>query len=128
MSLAKKLLFKKGCRYAVVNAPEGFSLPREQLPPEAVESEEGPYGFLLLFARSVDELEKHGPAAVSKLEEDGLFWVAYPKKSSKLHTDLSRDSGWDVLNDRDYVGVSLIAMDDDWSAMRLRNRKYTTRK
>jgi hypothetical protein len=51
---------------------------------------------------------------------DGLLWICYPKKSSKAATDLTRDVLWDMVKGYGVVGVSLISIDDVWSAMRFR--------
>ena len=54
------------------------------------------------------------------MRDGGLLWLAFPKKSSGIATDLTRDHGWDVIHRAGWQGVSLIAVDERWSAMRLR--------
>jgi len=50
-----------------------------------------------------------------------LNWWAYPKKSSrKYKVDIDRDNGWQVLGDLGYEPVRMVAIDEDWSAVRFR--------
>ncbi|MGG2198177.1 MULTISPECIES: hypothetical protein [Paenibacillus] len=126
MGLVKKLLIKPGHRIAVVNAPDGFALPAEELPDDAEVMDElaGEADLLLMFARNQAELQRLAPDVLPKLKDAAIFWVAYPKKSSKLKSDITRDSGWEILQQAGYIGVSLISIDDTWSAFRLRQEKY----
>ncbi len=56
------------------------------------------------------------------MNDDGILWFAYPKKSSKEYeTNLSRDDGWQPLDDLGYEGVRQVAIDEDWSALRFRH-------
>lgn len=50
------------------------------------------------------------------------FWVAYPKKSSGVQTDIDRDHGWEPLRTLDLHAVTQISISDTWSALRLRYR------
>ncbi|WAH38028.1 hypothetical protein [Alicyclobacillus dauci] len=124
MPLVKKLLIKPGYRMTIVNAPKDFIFPTEELPDdiEIVNDLEGSFDFVLIFAHSQAELGTYAVPVVSHLKEDALFWVAYPKKTSKIKSDISRDHGWELLQDAGYQGVSLISLDDTWSAFRLRKR------
>ncbi|GIP38913.1 hypothetical protein J31TS4_21930 [Paenibacillus sp. J31TS4] len=124
MGLIKKLLLKPGYRAAVLNPPDGFGLPEEELPEGVVLTngleEAGELDFALLFARNQEELGKTAPLLLPRLKPDAVFWTAYPKKSSKLKSDITRDSGWDVLKEAGFEGVSLVSIDETWSAFRLR--------
>lgn len=80
------------------------------------------YPFVLFFVRNCAELARGAASAVSRVEDDGLLWFAYPKKSSKRYdSDIGRDDSWQPLGDLDYEGVRMIAIDEDWSALRLRH-------
>ncbi len=50
------------------------------------------------------------------------LWFAYPKKTGRLKTDISRDSGWELLAENDLLPVTQIAIDETWSALRFRYR------
>lgn len=123
MGLIKKLLIKPGYQAAIVNAPADFALPSDELPEnvKVTEASNENVDFLLLFAKNQDELKQYVPQALPRLNKAAVFWVAYPKKSSKLKSDITRDSGWEILQESGYEGVSLISIDDTWSAFRLRH-------
>ena len=79
------------------------------------------YPFALGFVKSEAEVKKIGTAIVKQLEDDAVFWMAYPKKSSKKYSaTISRDNGWNHLGTLGYEGVSMVAIDEDWSAFRFR--------
>lgn len=121
--LTRKLGIKPGHRLLIVNAPEGY---REKLVPlpEGVKmyitAEGGTFDFILLFVKSKADVDIHALHAVEALKPGGLLWLAYPKKTSGITTDVSRDEGWDTLKNAHYEGVSLIAIDETWSATRFR--------
>lgn len=74
--------------------------------------------FMLVFVRNLESLESLKPA-LEKLDlTNDVLWIAYPKKSSKLASDLSRDVVWNSLRGIALTGVSLISIDQDWSAAR----------
>lgn len=125
MGLAKKLFIKKGYRLTVVNAPDQFALPLEEVDGEVEAAAEltGSFDFILVFAHSQSELQEYIPQALPHLKETGNLWVAYPKKSSKIKSDISRDQGWEPLHEAGYEGCSLISIDDTWSGMRFRRIK-----
>lgn len=69
-----------------------------------------------------------GPKAVEAVKPEGVLWISYPKGSSKIKTDISRDKGWDSVKAMGFVGVSMISVDDTWSAMRFRPVELTKRR
>ncbi len=120
-TLVKKLLMKPGYRMLVVNAPQGY---RERLNPlpegAAIETDmNGTYDWLLAFFKDRAEVDRLTPDLLKAAKPDGLVWFAYPKKS-KTKTDISRDEGWETVHQLGWEGVTLIAVDDVWSAMRYR--------
>lgn len=129
-ALIKKLRVPQDGSVLVLQPPAGYL---EELALEAGAAEyhsglQGKYDYVQLFAATVKELEQHGPVALSAIRPDGLLWLCYPKGSSGLKTDLSRDKGWDSVKAAGFEGVSLILVDDTWSAMRFRPLGATTRR
>jgi hypothetical protein len=120
--LAKKLLIKPGFRGAVVNAPVGYlDLLCPLLEGAAVEEHlEDGLDFVLLFAADLAELRRHADKAVKSVRPRGLLWVGYRKGGQKAGTDLNRDLLWEAMSKHEMVGVSLVALDGTWSAMRFR--------
>ena len=123
-SLANKMKLKPGQRAAVVNAPAGYL--DELDPPAGVEVATrlaGKFDWLQLFVKNKAELDKLGPRAAAALNPDGLLWISFPKGTSKIQTDLTRDKGWDAIKAADLKWINLIAVNADWSAFSLRPYK-----
>jgi len=83
----------------------------------------GTHDWILFFAADQAALAAQVSDAAGSLESPGTLWIAYPKGSSERQTDLTRDKGWDVLKDHDLMWLSLVSIDDDWSAFSLRRYK-----
>ena len=83
----------------------------------------GSHDWILFFAADRAALESQLPAAAAALDSPGTLWIAYAKGSSKRQSDLTRDKGWDSLRDHDLMWLSLISIDDAWSAFSLRKYK-----
>jgi hypothetical protein len=81
------------------------------------------HDWILLYAADKAALEGSLPAAAKALASPGTLWIAYPKGSSKRQTDLTRDQGWESLPAADLMWLSLISIDDTWSAFSLRHYK-----
>lgn len=121
-ALAKKLLLKPNHGAAVLNAPQGYI---EQLGVKGAGTEvKGASGesldFIQLFVKNARELQESVPAIKQALKKDGLLWVCYPKGSAEVKTDLNRDILWKAMGEFGLVGVSLVSVDNVWSAMRFR--------
>ena len=113
--LVKKLRYKSG-QAAVLNAPGGYRLGIES---ETVE--EGGCDFVQLFVNNAAEADEWAPKAVALLRGDAVFWITYPKSSSKVKTDINRDSlAARVQQATAYRAVSNVAVDGTWSALRFR--------
>lgn len=83
------------------------------------------YPFALGFVKTESDVKKLGAAIIKQLEDDAVFWMAYPKKTSKKYiATITRDSGWESLGILGFEGVSMIAIDDDWSAFRFRKAEH----
>ena len=121
-ALAKKLKLKASTRAAVINAPGGYLKALAPLPAgtELSQSLQGEFGWVQVFVRSSAELERLVPALVKARGEEGLLWISFPKGSSGIQTDLTRDKGWDALAGADLKWVTLVSVNDTWSAFALR--------
>jgi hypothetical protein len=81
--------------------------------------------FVLVFVTLQKEIDNLVPELVPKLKGDALLWMCYPKSSSKRHKcDFNRDTGWAIMGRYNLEGVRMVAIDDDWSALRFRNVAY----
>ena len=127
--LLEKLNYKGQERIAVINAEESFAISlSNELKSVMIDREidpRYPYDFMLIFVKSISEIDFLTPIAFHNLLSNGVLWFCYPKKTSKKFTsDIDREHGWKILNDSGFHGIRMVALDDDWSAMRFRNIKY----
>ncbi|TVY12029.1 hypothetical protein [Paenibacillus cremeus] len=114
--LVKKLRYKAG-QAAVIHAPEGYRLGIETESADA----KGPFDFVQLFVADSQEVNQWLPKVLPLLGDDAVFWITYPKQSSKVKTDLNRDRLAALVQDTTpYRPVSNVAVDDKWSALRFR--------
>jgi hypothetical protein len=121
-SIAQKLRIKEGYKVLILNAPAGYAAQMGELPPKtAVSTKPEPGADLIqLFVKSRKELETQLPPLKNVIKPGGLFWITYPKGSSKTAADINRDSIWDYANTLSMTGVAMIAIDDTWSALRVK--------
>src|SRR5215203_1072264 len=119
-SLARKLGLKSGMHFIVVDAPDEACLVRDPLPTGATEAPalRGTLDLILLFARDQRALSRRWPAVLAALNPDSVLWVAHPKKSSGIESDLAVMNGWEALTQSKWQPVSLISIDGTWSAHR----------
>jgi hypothetical protein len=121
-SLVRKLRLQEGQRALIANAPAGYVEGLGQLPAGVqVETEavgDSLYDFVHLFVMDGAELQRLVPGAVAAAKYDAVFWISYPKTSSGVATDLTRDVLWQLVPG--FRPVSQVAVDDVWSAMRFR--------
>jgi hypothetical protein len=128
-TLLEKLNYKGQKRIVVINAEKNFKLaPYKEIKDIQIDNEidlRYPYDFMIIFVRKAPEVEEITPVVLHNLAVDGVLWFCYPRKSSKKHSsNIDRDHGWKALNDLEFFGIRLVSLDEDWSAMRFRNKKY----
>ncbi len=121
-AMSKKLQIKAGQRGALLNVAANYQAVLDPLPDGAdlVGLTNDKLDFVLLFVQDSQELKQWEETAVSALKSGGLLWIAYPKKSSGIKTDMTRDKGWAALYDKGLRPIRQIAVDDTWSALRFR--------
>ena len=124
-TLARKMKLQDGQLAVVLNAPEGALQDLEPLPFGVILSENGkiPADWILIFVKNQAELEKVLPKALKLFQPETLLWIAYHKKTSKIKTDFTRDTGWSFLQDKDLRWVTLVSFNEDWSAFAMRRYK-----
>jgi len=120
--LHKKLRILPGQRMLVLNAPPRYLDAIGELPEGSAleQSGEGPFDFVHLFVRDAAELEAVGPAAQSAATYDGIPWISYPKLSSGVASDLSRDIVARIVAGFGLRAVTQVSIDEVWSALRFR--------
>jgi len=121
-SLAKKMKLKPGARAAVIQAPQNYL---DQLKHDSDLSPKlnGKFDWVQIFAKSKKELDSLVPKAAKALNPESILWLSFPKGSSKIQTDLTRDKGWEILQGLDLKWITLVSVNEDWSAFALRPYK-----
>lgn len=111
-----------------MNSPESFEAELEALVDvevfrDARKAKE--VGLALAFVTKHAEVEKFAPLLAKKAPGDALVWVAYPKASSKKYkSEIKRGQGWAPLGREGFEPVAMIAIDEDWSAVRFRRAEF----
>jgi hypothetical protein len=118
--LPRKLGIKEGHRLAVVSAPAGFDKTLGTLPDgvQVRRQARGRHDVLLFFVTRQAELARRLPSFARALEYDGGLWVAWPKKTSGIATDLVFERVQKVGLDCGLVDNKVAAIDDTWSGLR----------
>ena len=129
--LARKLGIKEDYRVALVNAPGNFPAEVGRLPAGAliVPRLRSSLDLILFFATSQSELRKRFANLAARLTPDGMLWVAWPKRSSGVSTDLSFEVVQRMGLERGLVDTKVCAVNEVWSGLRfvvrLRDRSST---
>jgi hypothetical protein len=118
--LIKKLGIKEGFRVALVNSPKGFKKELGSLPDEAkfAPSLTTALDVILLFVNSEIELRNQFAILAENLVANGMVWVAWPKKSSGVTTDLSFTNVQRIGLEAGLVDVKICAVNDVWSGLK----------
>jgi hypothetical protein len=124
-----KLNYKAQSEIAVINAPDEFLPVVDEMrslatiKTDIAEIQDGV--FAIAFLKTQQEVDTLSPVLADKLTGDGILWIAYPKGSSKKHKcDFNRDTGWTILGELGFEPVRMVAIDEDWSALRFRRVDY----
>lgn len=127
--LFKKLNFKQEENLICLNAPVSFASELKSMEAFTKVSDDKTsvktIAFAMAFVTTLTEIEKYAHFIHKRLKDDGLFWMCYPKSSSKNYTcAFNRDTGWELLGQLGYEPVRQVAIDEDWSALRFRKPTY----
>jgi hypothetical protein len=118
--LPRKLGLKEGTRVAFVGAPDGFERTLGQLPAEIEvrERARGPLDLIVFLTTSRRELERRFTKLAGALDQAGALWIAWPKRSSGVETDLTEDTLREVGLPAGLVDTKVCAIDETWSGLR----------
>jgi hypothetical protein len=123
-----KLNLKAQREIVVLGAPASFESELGRLRGVTIHralSGLGQVCFALAFVTRQAEVDSVSQSLVNVLEGDGIIWFAYPKGTSKRYKcDFNRDTGWAVLNAAGFESVRMVAIDEDWSALRFRRAQF----
>ena len=134
-AIFKKLNYKDQEKIYVVNAPKSFDKETDEM--QTIAELKTSIGvakeveFFLAFVTKQKEVDDLVRKVAPLIQGDGLLWFAYPKGSSKKYKcEFNRDNGWNELGKHGFEPVRMVAIDEDWSALRFRkaeNIKTMTR-
>jgi hypothetical protein len=126
--LFKKLNLGTHDEIVVINAPDSFESELKQLKGVKIvrdprKLEAIPFG--LAFAMTQAQLDRVSKLLATGSEGDAVLWFAYPKGTSKRYVcEFNRDAGWGVIRAAGFESVRMVAIDEDWSALRFRRLEY----
>ena len=123
--LLKKMKLKPGQRAAIIGAPDAYLEALQPLPADVELAQDlvGMFDWIQLFVKTQAELAQVIANVRAVLKPASTLWITFPKGSSKIQTDLTRDKGWDALQPIDLKWITLISVNETWSAFSLRPYK-----
>jgi hypothetical protein len=119
--LPQKLGISEGARVALVRPPDGFADSLEPLLPNGVRVRSrlsGALDVVVFFVTRRSELERRFAAMAKALEPAGGLWIAWPKKTAGVATDLSENVVREIGLAAGLVDNKVCAVDDVWSGLR----------
>lgn len=123
--LAKKLGLKDGCVVAILGEPPGYRMLLAPLPPgvEFTDRASEATGIAQVFVTGRDALAVHLASLRKTLKPDAALWVSWPKKASKVPTDITEDTVRELALPLGFVDIKVCAIDAVWSGLKLVVRK-----
>ena len=120
--ISEKLGVKRGDRVLVRNAPDGYPAALGMTGVVMAGPRARELDVIVYFAESAARLERALPGAIDALRPAGMLWVAWPKKSSGVETDLTEDVIRRLALDAGVVDVKVCAISEIWSGLKLVRR------
>lgn len=129
-SVADKLKIKDAYTLVTLNPPPGFEKNLGVLPKGVkIVTAADKYNQVHWFVMNKSQMEKELNKVIKLVKNDVVCWVYYPKQTSGIQTDLTRDKGWDSLLKHDELQwINLISFDETWSAFAVRLNTLANKK
>src|SRR5574337_214563 len=125
----QKLKIKEGTSILTVNAPPDYNESLGPLPTGSKITDSGKtFDQIHWFVKDKAQMEKELKKVLPLIKGKVICWIFYPKGTSKIQTDLTRDKGWDELAKPEFQWIGLISFDDTWSAFGIRQKTETDKK
>ena len=123
--LAKKLGVKEGSRLCAKGAPAHYAALLQPLPPGVVfeDAVTSATDIVHVFCSARDALEKELHRLRQRIKPDGVVWVSWPKKTSKVPSDISENTIRELALPLGFVDIKVCAVDETWSGLKLVIRK-----
>src|SRR5438045_4149695 len=126
---SQKLRIKGGDTLLTIHAPADFKKSLD--PPDGVRISNNAINYQQIhwFVKDRAQMEKELKRVLPLIKEEVTCWIYYPKGTSKIQTDLTRDKGWGELLKNDQLQwISLVSFDDTWSAFGMRHKTESDKK
>jgi len=119
--LAKKLGIKEGFKIRLVNQPDYYFSLFTDMPENCsiINDKKIKKNFIHYFARQAKKLQKDILLIKKEIEEDGIIWVSWYKKASKIPTDVTENFIRELALANGLVDIKVCAVDETWSALKL---------
>lgn len=118
--LAKKLGIKDGFHLSLINAPDHYLGLFSDLPPNLYfERDTANVDLIHFFTKSRAEYESLLPSLKKQIKPNGMIWVSWPKKASKVPTDITEDIIRNYAIKIGLVDIKVCAVDEVWSGLKL---------
>lgn len=118
--LIQKLGIKKGYRIKLINAPDNYFKLIDNYPEGVVFNVQSDNLDLIhFFTKHADEYYSSLPSLKQQIKINGIIWASWPKKSSKVITDLTEDVIRNFAIEIGLVDIKVCAIDETWSGLKL---------
>jgi hypothetical protein len=117
--LAKKLGIKQGFKIALYNQPEYYFKLFTDLPDVKIVSDKSTVDFIHYFVKEEKHLLKDISKLKNQIEQNGMIWISWPKKSSKVETNITEDVIRNLSLKSGLVDIKVCAVDETWSGLKL---------
>lgn len=121
--LIKKLGIKDGMLVSFRHAPDHYRALLDGLPIGVDATATSGINFIHAFYYEKAEFERELPRLMNQIARDGMIWISWPKKASKVPTTMSEDIIREVALPLGLVDVKVCAVDEVWSGLKLVIRK-----
>src|SRR5579859_1608446 len=115
--VAAKLGIKPGHAVLLIAPPPECEALLGPMPADVsvVTEGQGPFDAVIVFVPTSATLTTHSARAVKTVRKGGLLWLAYPKRTGGIASDMYRERAWEAFASLDWRPVSQVALDDTWS-------------
>ncbi|PVD51178.1 DUF3052 domain-containing protein [Terrimonas sp.] len=119
--LAKKLGIKEGNTIRIINAPDYYAALFSDFPEKVTitTDKKGKKDCIHFFAKRAKDLQENILRLRGEIFPDGMIWVSWPKKASKVETDITEDVIRALALDNGLVDIKVCAVDEIWSGLKL---------
>jgi hypothetical protein len=119
--LVKKLGIKEGFKIRLVNQPDYYFKLLGDMPEDIsfTNDKKIKKNFIHYFTRQAKELQRDIVALRNEIEPNGMIWISWPKKASKIPTDITEDVIRNLALSNGLVDIKVCAVDEIWSGLKL---------